>query len=62
MTAIFCQLFLGFDSCLSTFYQLFIVINLLFVYIKSAVDLDFDVDFWRKMCVNVARFARNVVK
>ena len=33
----FCQLFLGFDSCLLTFYQLFIVINLLFVYILSAV-------------------------
>ena len=37
MTAFFCQLFLGFDSCLLTFYQLFIVINLLFVYILSAV-------------------------
>ena len=31
----------------------------LFVYILSALDF---VDFWRKTYVNVARFARNVVK
>ena len=65
-------------SCLFTFYQLFIVITLMFVYILIVVycllfatsyqlfvyilsALDF-VDFWRKTYVNVARFARNVVK
>ena len=58
-------------SAVFRFWQLFINILSAIYCHQSAVCLhlvscrfrfDFEVDFWRKMCINVARFARNVVK